>query len=111
MRRLKRNSTLTRALGLVCLVIIFPLLSLGKLTIRAQTAPFDLARALAEAQDGDTIVIPPGDYRGPLVIDKSVTLMGEGWPVIDGSGQGDVLTVTAPEVRSRAWSCATAATA
>ncbi len=98
MRRLKRNSTLTRALGLVCLVIIFPLLSLGKLTIRAQTAPFDLARALAEAQDGDTIVIPPGDYRGPLVIDKSVTLMGEGWPVIDGSGQGDVLTVTAPDV-------------
>jgi nitrous oxidase accessory protein len=77
---------------------LLALASLGTLSSRAQTFSFDLAQALAEARDGDTVVIPPGVYQGPFTINKSVTLVGQGWPVIDGRGQGDVLTVTVPDV-------------
>ena len=64
----------------------------------AQEAPFDLAAALAAAEPGATLTVPAGVYPGPLVIDKPVTLIGEGLPVIQGTGDGDVITITAPDV-------------
>jgi len=79
-------------------VILLAVAFLSGLPSQAQTFPFDLDRALDKARDGDTIVIPAGNYQGTFTVDKSVTLTGEGWPVIDGGGQGDVLTITAPEV-------------
>lgn len=64
--------------------------------------PFDLPAALAAAQPGDTIVIPPGVYAGPLVIDiPGLTLEGQEGAIIDGGGLGDVLTVTASDVTVR----------
>ncbi len=63
-----------------------------------QTAPFDLQDAVNEANPGDTVVVPAGVYPGPLTIDRSVTLQGEGWPVIQGPGEGDVITISAPNV-------------
>jgi nitrous oxidase accessory protein len=80
------------------LVILLALAFQGQPIGRAQTSAFDLTQALAQARDGDTIVIPPGEYHGPLTINKSVALVGTDWPIIDGRGQGDVLTVTAPDV-------------
>ncbi len=67
----------------------------------AADAPFDLQAALAAAQPGATIQIPAGVYPGPLHIDKPVTLEGVGWPIIQGNGQGDVITVTAAHVTLR----------
>jgi nitrous oxidase accessory protein len=59
----------------------------------------DLAAALADAEDGDTVEVHAGSYSGPLVVDKSVTLIGRDWPVIDGGGQGTVVTLSAPGIR------------
>ncbi len=70
---------------------------------RAQTASFDLAAALAAAQPGDAIIVPAGVYPGPLKIDKSITLEGRGWPVIEGAGAGDVITISAPDVVLRGF--------
>jgi len=78
--------------------LLLALFLLAPLPGQAQTISFDLVRALTEAQAGDTIIVPPGVYTGPFSVDKSVTLLGQGWPVIDGGGQGDVLTITAPDV-------------
>jgi nitrous oxidase accessory protein len=88
-----RKSLASRPLATLLLLAI-----LGGLASHAQTSGFDLAQALAEAGDGDTIVIPAGIYDGPLSVDKSVRLIGDGWPIIDGAGEGDVLTVTVPDV-------------
>lgn len=55
--------------------------------------------ALAAAQPGDVIVVRGGPYPGNLVVDKTVELRGEGRPVIDGGGQGMVVTLTAPGIR------------
>lgn len=65
------------------------------------TPTFDLAAALAAAQPGATITIPPGVYAGPLHIDRPVTLEGQAGAIIDGGGTGDVITVAAPNVTLR----------
>ena len=70
-------------------------------SVQAQAASFDLHAALAAAQPGATIVVPPGVYPGALTIDKPVTLEGQGLPVIDGEGVGNVITINAPDVTLR----------
>lgn len=53
------------------------------------------SQAIAAAQDGDTIEIAPGLYAGNLVLDRRLSLIGRGAPVIRGAGSGSVITVTA----------------
>lgn len=69
----------------------------------AQTSAFDLQAALAAAQPGATIHVPAGIYPGPLRIDKPVVLEGHDTPVIEGTGQGDVITISAPDVTIRGF--------
>jgi len=58
----------------------------------------DLAAAVAAAPAGATIRVRGGTYRGPVVVDRPLTLRGEDWPVIDGGGTGTVIRIVAPEV-------------
>ncbi|MFZ5827494.1 MAG: nitrous oxide reductase family maturation protein NosD [Bacillota bacterium] len=60
-----------------------------------------IGEALAEAADGDEILVRGGRHSGPITIDRSVRLIGEGEPEIDGGGQGTVIYVTAPDVEIR----------
>lgn len=62
---------------------------------------FDLAAAVAAAQAGATIVVPAGVHSGPIVIEKSLTLVGEAGAIIDGHGEGDVVRIEAPDVTIR----------
>lgn len=58
--------------------------------------------ALAAAEDGDTVLVRAGTYReGPLVVDKRVSLVGDGWPVLDGELKHQVLTIAADRVEVR----------
>lgn len=52
-----------------------------------------------EARPGDVLELGEGVYRGPVRIDKPLTLLGTGQTVIDGGGQGPVITVEADDVR------------
>ncbi|MDX1688465.1 MAG: nitrous oxide reductase family maturation protein NosD [Candidatus Promineifilaceae bacterium] len=63
--------------------------------------PGALADALARAEAGDTLEVSGGPFSGPLVVDKAVTLVGRGWPVIDGAGEGTVVRITAQGVALR----------
>jgi nitrous oxidase accessory protein len=47
---------------------------------------------------GATLAVPAGTYLGPLVIHKPVSLTGTDDPVIDGAGQGSVVTILADGV-------------
>lgn len=62
-----------------------------------------ITAALADAQKGDVIEVRGGYYSGPLVVDKSVSLFGVDWPIIDGGGQGTVVTLNAPGIRLRGF--------
>lgn len=52
-----------------------------------------LTERLARTPSGGTLTVPPGLYRGALVIDRPVTVLGIGHPVLQGDGTGTVLTI------------------
>ena len=50
---------------------------------------------LARTPSGGTLTVQPGIYRGALVIDHPVTLVGLGHATLQGDGTGTVLTIRA----------------
>lgn len=62
---------------------------------------FDLQAAIRAALNGDTIRVPAGIYPAPIIVDRTVTLLGDEGAIIDGVGKGDLLHVTAPDVTIR----------
>ncbi|MFW6088284.1 MAG: nitrous oxide reductase family maturation protein NosD [Gemmatimonadota bacterium] len=59
-----------------------------------------IGAAVRAAAPGARILVRPGVYREPtVVVDRSVTIEGEGYPVIDGEGDRQLFTVTADGVR------------
>jgi nitrous oxidase accessory protein len=62
-----------------------------------------LETALSAAQDGDTIEVYGGVHAGPLLLDKSLTIVGHNRPVIDGGGKGTVLKLGAPDITLRGF--------
>jgi nitrous oxidase accessory protein len=57
-----------------------------------------LQERIDRAQPGDTLTIRGGVYEERIVIDKPLTLEGAGRPVIDGGGEGDVVTISGDDV-------------
>lgn len=56
----------------------------------------NLAQAIHEAAAGDTLQVHGGTHRGNLILDKQITLLGVGQPVLHGDGSGSVVTILAP---------------
>ena len=69
----------------------------------APTGPVrSITDALRRATPGTRILVKAGVYREPtIVVDKSVAIIGEGWPVLDGEGQRQIMTVRADSVTVR----------
>jgi nitrous oxidase accessory protein len=64
----------------------------------------DLQQRLAQAKPGDIIRVPAGRYTGVTAVTvPHVTLIGAGWPVLDGGGKGSVLIVRADGVTVRGF--------
>lgn len=58
-----------------------------------------LPQALEKACDGDTLIIRKGIYPiNSLIIDKSLTILGKDYPILDGNSKGPILIVTANHV-------------
>src|SRR5262245_22372675 len=55
-----------------------------------------IAPAIAAASAGDEIRVRGGVYREDLLVDKRLTIVGEGRPTLYGTGQGTVITIAAP---------------
>jgi len=63
-----------------------------------------IQQALFKAQPGDTIFVHEGSYaEGNLAIDKSLALLGIGYPVLDGQHRFEMITVTASDVCIRGF--------
>lgn len=62
-----------------------------------------LAETVAQASAGDRISVARGHYRGPLRLDKSIVLEAEEGAMIEGDGDGNVLTLTAPGISVRGF--------
>ncbi|HSR59473.1 MAG TPA: nitrous oxide reductase family maturation protein NosD [Robiginitalea sp.] len=59
----------------------------------------DIRQAIARAAPFDTLLIQQGTYlEYDIRIDKPLTLLGQGRPVIDGQKKGEILTILADSV-------------
>jgi len=60
----------------------------------------DIQSAIDGASDGDTIEVNNGTYNENVIVNKSVTIIGNGSmdTIVDGGGSGDVFNVTAANV-------------
>lgn len=53
-----------------------------------------IKQAIAQAQAGDTILVKSGVYReGNIIIEKSIVLLGENFPVLDGENKVEIITI------------------
>lgn len=94
------------------------LLSLGAVTAPAQASPARVAQqvvnvspagpvrsirqALTMVARGGTIIVHPGVYRDTtIVVSIPVSIIGEQYPVLDGEGVRQIMTVTADSVTVR----------
>jgi len=80
------------------LVIVFLLITLtgfGKtIKVGGRESIKSIKAAIALAEPGDTVLIRAGVYReGNIILQKSIVLMGEGYPVLDGENKFETLTV------------------
>ncbi len=55
-----------------------------------------ISRAIESSDNGDTIRVLGGEYREHIVVDKTLALIGEDYPLIDGEGKGVVVLIKAP---------------
>jgi nitrous oxidase accessory protein len=85
--------------GLVFLVFCF---ALGVHADTRVIEPGDpLQAAIEQASPGDSLILQAGVHKGPVVIDRPLSLLGEPAAIIDGQGVGRVVTIAAPDVTLR----------
>ena len=52
-----------------------------------------LQKMIDDAKSGDVITPPPGTYKGPIFIDKPITLDGQGKVTVNAGGKGSVIVL------------------
>lgn len=83
---------------MVMTVLSLPVHAQDTLVVTPKGVYTTIEAALAAAKPGDVIEVQGGVYPAPLVIDKTVTLIGMDAPVIDGQGKGSLVLINAPDV-------------
>ena len=73
---------------ITCLLVI---ISSSVCVAETDASKKSLQQLIDEAKKGDIILLQPGDYKGPLTIEKSITLDGQGAATIDAGGEGSVI--------------------
>lgn len=77
----------------------FGLLLAKKMEVGSQYAFSSIKAALKAADPGDSIFVHEGLYKeGNITIDKPLSLIGIGWPQIDGEKKYEILSIKADHV-------------
>lgn len=88
-------------LVVLLLIFVLPLLKSEAKTIRvgSSEAVTQISKAILLAYDGDTVLVGAGIYReGNIFLEKSLVLIGENYPVLDGEHKFEILTIRANQV-------------
>jgi nitrous oxidase accessory protein len=85
---------------LTILIILYSFgLSAETLVVCPSCSIKSIKTALAKAKNGDKISIKKGVYKeGKIVVNKSVTICGEDFPILDGENDAEIIEVTANNV-------------
>lgn len=89
--RMMRNTILFLAF-----LLASPAMRAATITVCPGCECSGIGQAIAAADAGDEILIKSGLYReGNILVDKTLRLRGEGWPVVDGENNAEIFTVAA----------------
>lgn len=74
--------------------------SLAKTIIVCSTCPIKtIEEGISLADEGDTVLVKKGTYKeANIKINKSIILLGENLPIIDGEEKGEIITIGADNV-------------
>lgn len=90
---MKNLISLTLFLFFCCFTLV---LDAGQIRIKAGES---IQKAVDQAVPGDTVILESGNYpESGIIIRKSISLIGENYPVIDGQGKGNVLLVAGSHI-------------
>jgi nitrous oxidase accessory protein len=102
------KSSLVEKRGVRCLVqsTVLSLLILFSSASHARTLIVDkngnlksIKSAISLSTNGDTIQVMPGIYKeGNLIVQKSITIIGINYPVLDGENKFEIFTIVASDV-------------
>lgn len=100
---LEQQVNLISANNLLLLVLLLSNLtgtsSAKEIRVCKDCQPNTISQAIEMSEDGDRIIIQSGYYKEhDILIDKQISLIGEGYPVIDVELKGNGFTVTKPNV-------------
>ncbi|TIS87837.1 nitrous oxide reductase family maturation protein NosD [Mesorhizobium sp.] len=88
-------------LGMAALLAAIPSFSAGAAEIVVPADETRLQTIIDAAAAGDVLLLETGEHRGPVSITKPVTLQGETGAIVNGDGQGSVITVEAANAAVR----------
>jgi nitrous oxidase accessory protein len=79
--------------------IVFLFASGTKIVVGSNQPVTSVKQAVLMAKDGDTILINPGVYKeGSLIITKSISLIGNNHPALDGENKYEILTISGKNI-------------
>lgn len=81
-----------------CLLVTF--YSYSRTIIVGKDRPVKtLRQGIKEARHGDTVILTKGIYsEGNVIIDKTICLLGQDAPVLDGEGKHEILTISGKNI-------------
>jgi len=69
-------------------------LSANTTNVCAQCKVQSIKKAIELSSEGDTIVVSSGNYsEGNIIVNKTLFIKGEGFPVIDGKGKDEIFSI------------------
>ncbi|MEP6737454.1 MAG: nitrous oxide reductase family maturation protein NosD [Chryseolinea sp.] len=80
---------------LICFINVFAVV----IPIGTKQKVHSLTEGIVMAKPGDTLLLKAGVYReGNIILDKSLAILGENFPVLDGENKYEILTIHANDV-------------
>ncbi len=78
---------------MIRIIAILFALSIGIISPSSAAEVLPLQQMIDDAKKGDIITPPPGTYKGPIYIDKPITLDGQDQVTVDAGGEGTVIVL------------------
>ncbi len=86
-------------INLTSLALIHSNLYAKEIIVSKSSPNKSIRQAIQLAEENDKIIVKAGDYaEGNIVIDKSISIIGEEHSTVDGKGEGEIFTITADNV-------------
>ena len=78
------------------LLIVAQILPAKTIVVGKNEAIKSIKKAIEIAQNGDVILVKSGRYKEENIsIEKSISLIGEGYPILDGQRKYEILSLRA----------------